>query len=200
MPPGSPATVTERTTPRRTGRPMSLTEETERQILAAVRNHQRDDVAAELAHVGASTLRGWKHDGAKARVFLAEGGTLARLTAYDRRCLDFLAALDEARAQAEGIAVRGWLAAGLQPQTTTKRRQRFAGMDDQGQPIMVTETSEEIRPPDASLLVKWLERRVEAYRPTAALDVDLAVSLRAAGLAERVRAHQEAIAATSSEV
>lgn len=179
------------------GRPSALTDETEAAILAAVRTHQRLPVAASLAGVAYSTVMKWRTQAIEARLFLEGGGRLAALTALDRRSMEFLTALELAEAQAEGRAVRGWLSAGLERQTERTTRQKFAGMDDKGQPIMVTEETVKDIPPNADLLIKWLQARVPAYKATAPPDVSIEVTVRAAALAERVRA---AIAVESSEV
>lgn len=183
------------------GRRTALTDETEAKILAAVRNHQRLPVAAPLAGVSYSALMHWRQMGVEARIFMEDGGRLSALSSLERRCLEFVEKLEKADAEAEGLAVRSWLAAGINRQKTTKTVRKVIGTDDAGQPIYATETTEEERPGDWRAVESWLERRRPDYRRSAEVEVNVDVHLRAAGLAERVRAHQEGrtIAAESRE-
>lgn len=189
------------------GRPSLLTDDVQQRILMAVRNHQRIEVAAELAGVSRSILYGWLSTGARAQIHLAGGGKRSELTALERRCADLSEAIGRAMAIAEGTAINGIIRAGTQPGVETKRTKRCVGLDDGGQPVYAEETTTTERPPDHRALTWWAERRVPAYHLKQSLELtgadggplEIEFAVRLAGIEEKIRKHQAAIAAESRE-
>lgn len=203
-----PLPVTPAPTPRRgRGRPPGLTDEVQVAILAAVRSHQRLEVAAQVAGVGRATLYDWLRAGVRAQNHVAAGGPLKDLSALQRRCMDFSDALAREMATAEAFAVRDIVHAGARPQVETRVVRRCVAVVD-GKPVMVEETTTTTRPPVWQARSWWLEHRVAAYNPKtrhehsgpdgAAIPVAMAVRLE--GLAAAVAEHQAAIQAESQGV
>lgn len=189
------------------GRPAKLTAEVEERILAAIRTHQRIEVAAGLVGVGRSTLYGWLGVGARAKERLGKGAERSDLTAHESRCADFVDAVSEAMAMAEATAVHAVRVAGTRPSVETKTTRRCVGMED-GEPVFAIETTTTERPPDARAAQWWLERRVPAYRSRTGLEVtgaegrpiEVEFAARMAALDARIKRGSAAIAADSREV
>lgn len=86
------------TKPARTGRTPLLNPTTQERIVSAVRSGAYLDDAAALAGVGRSTLFLWLSEGKKAQ---QKEENAEKLTDRDRLCLDFLDAVESARAEAQ---------------------------------------------------------------------------------------------------
>lgn len=187
------------TPPRRgRGRPDRLTDDVQERILAAVANHQRVEVAYELAGVAKGTFYGWLQTAARCRMELDRGSAKrGDLTALERRCLDFSDALTHAMAQAEGFALRDVINAGSRPLVEKRERTRCMGLDAGGVPIMVTETTVTTREPDWRARAWWLESRVPAYRRRQEVSgpgggpIPVEMAVRLATLADTIRSYQE---------
>lgn len=192
------------------GRPDALTPQAETAILAAVANHQRIEVAYELAGVKKSTFYGWLQMAAEARMYLERpGARRGDLTRHQRRCLDFSDTLTHAMASAEGYAVRDVVVAGSRPiverRQVVRKRERCVGLNSNGNPIMVTETTEDdvtvTRPPDWRARAFWLQTRVPAWRQRHELTgpgggpLEVEFTARLATLADTIRGFQEEQAA-----
>lgn len=204
----APAPPTQQTPDRRPrGRPTRLTPEVEAAIFAAVRSHQRVEVAWELAGIKKETFYGWLRAAARARLHVERGGKLSDLSTLTRRCLDFSDSLTREMAMAEAFAVRDVVHAGSQPYVETRRTTRCAGLDKDSRPIMVEEVTRTERPPDWRARMAWLQARVPAYNPKQRHEhsgpdggpVPIAIAVRLEGLAAAIAEHQ-AIEATSHEI
>ena len=141
------------------GRPDKITDEVQEKILAAVRNHQRVEVAAELAGCSRETFYGALRAAAKAEEKLKKGAKLSSLTQYERKAMDFSASLlrEMARSEADGILTITRAATTSNVTETTKTK--CLGMDDNGQPIMVTETTRTVAPGDWRAMAWYQEHR-----------------------------------------
>ncbi len=184
------------------GRPALLTDEVIDRILAAVKGHQRLEVAAEMGGVGRATLYGWLRAGARAKDHLANGGDPAALTVLERRCADLTASIENAMGLAEATAVHHIVRAGLRPSVETRRTTRCLGLVD-GQPVYVDEVTTTERAPDPRALQWWLERRVPGYGQRTELTganggpVAIEFAARIEAVHAKIAAHQAAIAAQS---
>ena len=85
------------------GRPSKLTPEVRELVASFVRDGAALDVAAVVAGVHRSTLFDWMRRGRAARDRVEAG---ERINASERRFVDFLDAIDQARADAEASAVQ----------------------------------------------------------------------------------------------
>lgn len=154
-------------------------------------------MAYELAGVKKSTFYGWLQSGAEARTFLDRGGKRGQLSALQRRCLDFSDTLTHAMAQAEGFAVRDVVSAGSQPVVERRETFRCVGVDRQGAPIMVTETTTITKPADWRARAFWLQSRVPAWSKRQEISgpgggpIPMEMAHRLATLAESIRDFQE---------
>jgi hypothetical protein len=154
------------------GRPPRLTAEVKDIVLAAIRNHQRVEVAAELAGTDRGTFYGWLRVGADAKVFLSRGGSPQDLTEHQQMCLDLSREISLALAQAEAVAVRSIVNAGLQRQTRRKSVKKAMGLDEHNQPIYATDETVYDDPPDPKNVQWWLSRRLASvYQDRQALEV-----------------------------
>lgn len=171
-------------------------------LLAAISNHQRVDVAIELAGIRSrATFYNWLRVALRASQHLEAGGRRGDLTVHERRCLDFSRALAHAMAQAEGFAVNDVVNAGRRPQVERRTRTRFVGLGENNQPIMVEEVTTVERPPDWRARAWWLEKRVPAFHPRQEISgpggrpIPIEVAARVENLADTIRAHQQGVTA-----
>lgn len=156
----------------KSGRPDKLTQDVQDKILAAVRNHQRIEVAAELAGCHRDTFYAALRTAARAEEKINKGTKPSKLTQYERKCVEFSATLlrEMARSEADGILTI--TRAATQANVTETTKTKCLGMDDNGNPIMVTETTRTVAPGDWRAMAWYQEHRPHSpYRNKSQVEV-----------------------------
>ena len=150
---------------RRTGAPLKLDDDIANTIRDALRSRNVLEAAGAIAGVPRRTLYDWLRRGRTVLQALENGAKRSTFTRDELRLADFshLVARALAEAEAQSIALIG--RAGTNPSLETRTVTRSVGLDANGAPVMVTETTRIERAPDWKALAWVAERRWERWAP-----------------------------------
>jgi hypothetical protein len=191
------------------GRPDKLTPELQKDILAAVRSHQRPEVAVALAGCRIDVFYEALRTGARANERLQDGARLSDLSPYERKCAEFSEAYSRAESYSEAVGIRTVTSGATTAQVTEKTTTKCIGKDDDNQPIMVTETTVTRAPGDWRAMAWYLEHMpYSKYRGQQRIEltgadggpIALEFAARLEAIAGVIQAASEPIPTTSEEV
>lgn len=192
------------------GQPDKLSDDLQTAILAAIRSFQRPEIACRANGCSPKVFYAALTTAANAERRLDRGEvTKSKLTAYERKCMEFSAKLSEEIARAEARAIHGAVTPALSRQTRRKTTTKYVGQDAENRPIMVTEETVYDDPPDTKNLIWWLTHHPGTpYQDRTRLEVtgadggpiEVQFAAQMAALKARIDAGQEPIPTTSQEI
>lgn len=167
--------------PNQGGRPTKLTDDLAQRIVAKLRMGCYVEEAAAATGVSKHSIYAWEKIGATVRDQIEDptsGLTLSKLSTHERRCLDFLEAVETAQDSwfSQATDTLNLMSFGGHEAVTVTVTEEHLKADDPRAPgeVIRTVTKTEILPPNLAALTWRMERlRPKVYGRRAPLDVNL---------------------------